>query len=242
VPYTPVHEQQLTIQGIAVQVEYKPIKHLRLSVHPPEGQVRVSAPLKTNREQIERMVTERAAWIKKHQSTMQAKPQPSQLQYTSNETHYLFDQPLQLDVSETTGRPNVKLVKPNRLQLRVPRGATAEHRALLLQTWYHRQMQAEVEKLLVYWQPILGQQISGLSIKPMKTRWGSCNVHSHRINLNLELAKRPRGCLEYVLVHELVHLLVPGHNQRFYDYLDQFLPDWRYWQDLLKQVPPLGED
>lgn len=244
-PRLPVRETQLTIQGISVQVEYKPIKTLRLSIHPPEGQVRVSAPLNTSLEQIKRMVVERSAWIAKHQTQMQAKPRPTELQYVTGEIHYLFEQALLLVVTEAAGRPGVKLSKFQldqadlpQLQLQVPVGASVADRALVLDNWYHRQLQAEVQKLFDHWQPILGQSITGFTIKSMTSRWGSCNPRTRRINLNLELVKRPKGCLEYVLVHELVHLLVPGHNDDFYSQLDHFLPDWRYWSEVLKKAPP----
>jgi predicted metal-dependent hydrolase len=145
-------------------------------------------------------------------------------------------------VQEKTGRPWVELSGVNGLVLSVPVGSTLTDRAGVLYAWYRQQMQDLIPPLLNEWQPRIGEQISTWGIKRMKTRWGSCNTRTHRIWLNLELVKYPPKCLEYVLVHELVHLLEPAHNARFYKLMEEYLPHWRDCRDILKQSPPLLTD
>lgn len=227
----------LDVNGIPVQVTRKAIKNLHLAVYPPDGQVRVSAPLRLTNDNIRLAIISRLGWIRKQQTTFKAQPRQSERQMVSGESHYVFGKRYRLEVIEQPGRHKVKIKNNKILQLFIAPGTSAEKRSLVLQEWYRRQLKAKIPELLEHWQPIIGKSVTAWGVKKMKTKWGSCNIQKRRIWLNLELAKKPLECLEYVIVHELVHLLERHHNERFKGYLDNFLPKWKLYKDLLKSLP-----
>ncbi|WP_008318198.1 M48 family metallopeptidase [Leptolyngbya sp. PCC 6406] len=231
----------IVIRDIPVQVMRKPIKNLHLGVYPPDGQVRVSAPEHLTDDNIRLAVISRLSWIRKQQAAFQAQPRQSAREMVSGESHYLFGQRYRLEVIERRGRHEVVVKNNSTLQLFVNPGTTPANRTRVLIEWYRQQLKARIPPLLVFWQPIIGQQVSAWGVKKMKTKWGSCNSQQRRIWLNLELAKKPPECLEYVMVHELVHLLERHHNDRFKALMDEFLPPWRIRRDLLAYAP-LGHE
>ncbi|ALD20698.1 M48 family metallopeptidase [Hymenobacter sp. DG25A] len=227
---------QLQIDDLQVEVVRKNIRTLRLSVHMPDGRVRVSVPLRTTEAAIRELVTARRAWIQKHQTNFAAREQPRQLTYVSGERHAYQGQSYELRVHTSTGPARVVLQDQQFLNLYVRPDSTTEQRALVLAAWYRQRLREQLPALLEKWQPVVGAQASAWAIKQMKTRWGTCNIQAKRIWLNLELIKRPLPCLEYVVVHELTHLHERYHNARFWGLMDTFMPNWRQHKAELNRV------
>jgi predicted metal-dependent hydrolase len=236
-----VKDQIIVIRDIPVQVIRKPIKNLHLGVYPPDGQVRVSAPERLTDDTIRLAVISRLGWIKKQQAAFQAQPRQSEREMVTGESHYIFGKRYRLEVIERRGRHQVVIKNNSTLQLFVNPGTTLPNRTRVLQEWYRQQLKVRIPDLLKHWEPIIGHQVSAWGVRKMKTKWGSCNTRKQSILLNLELAKKPVECLEYVLVHELVHLLERHHNDHFKGFMDQFMPHWRLCRDTL-QSTPLGHE
>lgn len=219
-------KSQIIVDELVVYVTRKRMKNLRLAVHPPEGEVRVSAPFYADDAAVRRMVTERMAWIQKQISRVRKLPHPEKVKYETGETHHFLGKAYQLRVIENSPRLHIR-IDGDALELRIwPRSSKAERKAAL-QSWFRDHMLRIVPTMMEKWQPIIGVKAKEWRLKRMKTKWGTCNITAKRIWLNLELIKSSEQCIEYVLVHELVHLLERYHNKRFYGFMDQFLPNWR---------------
>ena len=208
---------------------------------PPDGHVRLAVPLHMTDDNVRLAVVTRLSWIKKQQANFQAQPRQSEREIVTGESHYVFGKRYRLEVIERRGRHEVIIKNNSTLQLFVNPSTSTQNRALVLTEWYRQQLKARIPDLLTHWEPLVGRQVSDWGIKKMKTKWGSCNISQRRIWLNLELAKKPIECLEYVMVHELVHLLERHHSDRFKAYMDKYLPQWQRCRDILKREP-LGND
>lgn len=226
----------LLIADIAVEVVRKPVRQLRLTICPPQGHLRVTAPLRTSETTIREVVLRKQAWIRRHQAAMQQRPATPQLRYETGETHYYQGQAWRLCVHEQAGRAQVQLAPAEAvLRLFVPAGATPAQRAQVLARWRRTQLQAQVPALLAKWEPVVGVQAAAWGIKQMTTRWGTCSLRARRIWLSLELSQWPLSCLEYVLVHELTHLHERLHSARFWRLVGQAMPGWQAPHYALKQ-------
>ena len=219
----------MQVAGISVEVLRKPIKNLYLRVGSAadgQAQVRLSAPLQADDRAIHKLISQRLGWITQQQARLQARPLCRPNQWLSGEQHPFQGELYQLELVE---RPGSATVSPSGQQLRlgIRPNSTISQREAALNGWYRSQLQKRLPGLFAHWQPIIGEQVAEWRIKRMKTRWGSCNPVARRIWLSLELIKKPAECLEYVLVHEMVHLLERGHNARFYGLMDRYLPTWR---------------
>lgn len=232
----------LRIGSIEMQLNRKPIKNLHISVLPPDGMVRVSAPAHMTDTAIRMAVVSRIPWIKKQQAEFASQPRQSTREMVGGECHYLWGKRYRLDVIERTGRHEIVVSGSNKLKLFVHPYTTCEKRLLVLNEFYREQIKMRTESLLNQWQSRLGVDVVAWGVKKMKTKWGSCNTASKRILINLELAKKDPECLEYILVHELVHLLERRHNDRFRFYMDGFMPNWRERRNLLNKTPLAFED
>jgi len=225
------------IGALALQVNRKAIKNLHISVLPPDGKVRVSAPRHLSDTAIRMAVISRIPWIKRQQKDFSEQPRQSERQLVSGETHYVWGRRYRLDVIERQGRHEVVIKGTTRLQLYVTPGTSPENRATVLNEWYRHQMKERIPALLKTWQRKIRVHPADWGVKKMKTKWGSCSVAAGRIWLNLDLAKKPPECLEYILVHELVHLLERHHNERFKALMDKHLPNWRESREMLNRMP-----
>ena len=230
----------LTISNIPIQVIRKPIKNLHLAVYPPDGQVRISAPLRITDDAIRLLVVNRLQWIKKQQAKFEAQPRQTEREVVSGESHYLWGQRYRLDVTYQAGKPTLQF-KGNYLYMTLPPQTSQVARSALLARYYRQALKQRIPKLLAKWQPLIGVIVNDWGVKRMKTKWGSCNISEKRIWLNLELAKKSPECLEFVIVHELVHLLERHHNARFYLLMDQFLPKWHHYRTQLNTEPLAAE-
>ncbi|WP_122252414.1 M48 family metallopeptidase [Pseudomonas savastanoi] len=228
-----IESRNITVSGLTVEVVRKPIKNLHLGVYPPQGRVRVAAPLAVDDEAVRLAVVGKLAWIKRQRAKFQAQPRQSQRRMVSGESHYFLGQRYRLRVIEECGMPRLTLRGKASMLLTVRPNATLEEKQKILHAFYRSELKKLVPELLEKWQPVLGVTVSAYGIKRMKTKWGTCNIEARRIWLNLELAKKPVQCLEYILVHELTHLLERHHNDRFTGLLDQHLPQWRMLRDAL---------
>lgn len=220
-----------------VEVVRKRIKNLHLGVYPPNGRVRVAAPLAVSNDAVRLAVIGKLGWIKRHKAKFEAQPRQSRREMVSGESHYFLGRRYRLRVVDGNGPAKVALRSNAIMELHVSRAATMEQRERVLQRWYREQLKKKIPALLEKWQPVLGVQVADWGIKKMKTKWGSCNVKAGRIWLNLELAKKPIRCLDYIIVHEMVHLLERHHNDHFLELMGKFLPQWRLWREELNQAP-----
>jgi len=210
-----------------MEFERRKIKNLRIGIYAPHGEVRVAAPLRMDEGTVRNFVISRFGWIVRKRAELETRePQPRR-QLVSGEVHYFQGRPHVLEVVESAGRPLVRHCDNSTLQLRIPPGLDAAARLHVLHGWYRRQLRAQLDVLVSQWQGRLGIEVAEVRIRRMSTRWGSCNARARRICLNLDLIRKPPRCLEYVLVHELVHFFERRHNLRFYGFMDELVPDWR---------------
>ncbi|HIF9236312.1 TPA: M48 family metallopeptidase [Photobacterium damselae] len=238
---TTTNSFEVTIAGVVLTVNRKAINNIHLSVLPPNGAVRLSVPLATSEQAIRLAIINKLSWIKQQQADFAGQRRQSIREMVSGESHYLWGQRYLLSVVETTGKHSIR-VKGKRIELSVANKTSTENRLKLLNEFYRSEIKESLSKLLPLWQEKLGVEADALGIKKMKTKWGSCNIADKRIWLNLELAKKPLECFEFILVHELTHLLERHHNERFRSLMDEHLPDWRERRSLLNSLPLAYED
>lgn len=238
----PTISADLVVSDINIEIVRKDIKNLHLAVYPPDGHVRVAVPQKTTDDNVRLAVISRLAWIRKQQTNLAKQPRQSEREFVSGESHYFWGRRYLLEVIERRGKHELILKNNKKITLFVNPNTSKAGRELVLNEWYRQQLKIRVPELLDKWQPKVGKEASAWGIKKMKTKWGSCNIAAKRIWLNLELAKKSPECLEYILVHELVHLHERCHNDRFRTKLSKVLPQWRLYKDILKSEPLGHED
>ncbi len=234
-------KQLIEVSGIAVEIIRKKIKNLHLGVYPPYGKVRVSAPLFLDDDAIRLAIISRLAWIRKQQKTFLNQDRQSEREMITGETHYFWGRRFRLDVIEADLPPRVRIRGTATLEMRVRPGTNREKREQILSAWYRRELKEQIPPLIAKWEEMIGVSVLEWGVKRMKTRWGSCNARAGRIWLNLELVKRHPLCLEYIIVHEMVHLLQRRHNERFCELMDGFMPGWRQHKEGLKEIPLTDE-
>jgi len=232
---------RIVVHGMTVEVVRKAIKNFHLAVYPPHGRVRVAVPLAIDDDAVRLAVVTRLGWIKRQQAKFQEQARQSQREAVSGETHYFLGQRYRLRLHEAPGAARVTLRGKTVMDLHARPGTTPEEREQIIHRWYREQLKSLIPPLIEKWEKKLKVQVAAWGIKKMKTRWGSCNTDAHRVWFNLELAKKPERCLEYLVVHELVHLLERAHNDRFRTLLDRHLPQWRSIRDELNRMP-LGHE
>ena len=225
-----------------MEVVRKAVKNLHLGVYPPAGRVRVAAPLHLDDDAVRLAVVTRLGWIRRRQDELRGQERQSKRELVTGESHYVRGQRVRLDVVEHDGPPSVRLVGKTRMKLLVRTGSDRAKREAVLEAWYRSQVLDAALALLEEWEPKVGVRVKDLRVRRMKTRWGSCNAEAGRIWLNTELAKKPPKCLEYILVHEMVHLIERRHTERFRDLMDAFMPSWRLHRDELNRAPLAHED
>ncbi|KTD08065.1 M48 family metallopeptidase [Legionella jamestowniensis] len=227
-----MNKHTIEIDGIIVEISRKPIKNLHLRIYPPDGQVKVSAPLRYRLDTIRAQIQAKINWI--HHQRKQLRAQHPPLSYNTGEQLYFLGKAYTLINLPQNTRSQVSVVN-DQIHCFASANATREEKEKLIQNWHRQEMKSLLPDLIHQWEPILGVQVKEWGIKSMKTRWGSCNISAHRIWLNLRLMTKPLACLEYVVIHEMIHLIEKNHNKRFYTLMDKFLPDWRHRQMLLEQ-------
>ena len=227
----------ITVNGIEVQVVRKDIKNLHLAVYPPDGRVRVAVPRHITDDNVRLAIVSSLRWIKKQQKDFAGQPRQSERKYVSGECYYFLGRRYRLQLIERVGKHEIKLLKSGRLKMFVNPSTSVINKEILLYAWYREELKKLVPSLLEKWQPIVGKKTSDWNVRKMKTKWGSCNYKAHTIRLNTELVKKPAECLEYIIVHELVHLLERNHNDKFIVLMNRFMPKWRAHRDELNSLP-----
>jgi len=226
---------QIIVSNITIDVVRKDIKNLHLAVYPPSGRVRIATPLRLDDEAVRLFAISKLPWIKKQRSKFENQARETEREYVSGESHYFEGHRYLLNVIYHTSAPRVEIRNKKYIDLYVRTGSTTEQRERVMTRWYRQRLKDRVPALIEKWQKIISVEVGDWEVKQMKTRWGTCKVEAKRIWLNLELAKKPAPCLEYIIVHELVHLLERQHSERFIALMDKFMPQWRIYQDELNQ-------
>jgi predicted metal-dependent hydrolase len=228
---------QITVNDLIVDVHRKDIKNLHLGVYPPDGRVRVAAPLNIDDEAVRLFVISKLRWIKKQQREFESQPRQSKRDYVSGESHYFLGNRYLLNVVYRKGHPKVSIRNKTYIDLFVRDESDYDYRKRVITEWYRSELKNLVGPLVEKWKKEIDVPLTHWGIRLMKTKWGSCNIERGRILLNLELAKKPKHCVEYIIVHELVHLLERHHNNRFVAFMDKFMPHWRLYRDELNAFP-----
>ena len=235
-------KHQIEIRGIKVEVVRKDIKNLHVGVYPPSGRVRVATPLRLNDDAVRMAVITRLGWIRRQQDNYENQQRQSEREMVTGESHYVQGHRYLLDVVDHNGPASISIKNNTTLELKVRPQIGIRRKQAVLQEWYRQRLKAKVPELIAKWEPIIGVRASGWEIRKMKTHWGSCSIENKRIRFNLELAKKSESCLEYILVHEMIHLLERLHNDTFKKHMDHFLPQWRIYRDELNSMPLAHED
>jgi predicted metal-dependent hydrolase len=230
----------LTVRGIGIDVIFKDIKNLHIGVYPPFGRVRVAAPQRLDDEAVRLAVVQRLQWIHKQRARLQSADRQSQREMVTGESHYLWGMRYRLKVIDQPGRAHLTVVG-KRVELCVPAETGAEQRRAVLGRWYRAQLKAVVPDLIATWEPIIGRTVPAWTVRRMKTKWGSCNRETGHLWFNVELAKKHPDCLEYIIVHEMTHLLERNHTESFTALMDEHMADWRARRDRLNAEPLASE-
>lgn len=227
---------QITLGDITVDVVKKGIKNIHLSVYPPTGKVRISAPFRMDLDNIRVFAITKLGWIKSQQQKLSEQARETPREYLNRESHYVWGTRYLLTVSESEQSPSLELMH-NRMHLRVRPGTDEHKKQAIVEEWYRAQLKQAALPVIAKWEPLIGVKVKQFYVRRMKTKWGSCNADSGSIRLNTDLAKKPQECLEYIVVHEMVHLLEPTHNARFVSLMDQFMPKWPFYREILNRLP-----
>jgi len=227
---------QLQLGDLTVDVVYKDIKNVHLSVYPPNGRVRIAAPSRMSPETIRGFAAVKLPWIREQQRKLREQERETNREYLDRESHYVFGKRYLLRIIQENVPPNVER-KHQHLVLTVRPSTSEGARQAILDEWYRNLLRESAAPLIAKWEAQLGVKVHRVFVQQMKTKWGSCNYRRGSIRLNTELAKKPRECLEYLIVHELVHLLEPTHNARFVSLMDRFIPCWQFYRAVLNRLP-----
>ena len=227
---------QIKLGNIAVDVILKDIKNVHLSVYPPTGRVRISAPKRMSVDTIRVFAISKLGWIKKQQAKLQTQERETPRDFLDRESHYVWGKRYLLNMVEGDHAPSVTL-KGNKMILKIRPQTGGDKRQGIIENWYREQLKAEAKTLIAKWGPRIDVTVDRFYVRRMKTKWGSCNPKKRSIRLNTDLARKPHECLEYLVVHEMAHILEPTHNARFVGLMDRFMPNWQHRRDQLNQLP-----
>jgi predicted metal-dependent hydrolase len=232
--------ETLRLGGVVIAVTRKSVKHVHLSVHPPNGRVTLVAPMDTRLEVARAYATAKLGWIREQQDRMRAQPRETPRQFIERESHDVWGRHYLMSIVERDGKPEVTL-DHRRIVLCVRPGSSQAKRAEVIHEWHKTLLHQEVPALIERWAPRLRVKVNGYFLQRMKTKWGSCNRVAGNIRLNTELVKKPKDLLEYVVVHEMMHLIEPTHSERFIAILDEHYPTWREARAELNALPLAAE-
>lgn len=221
---------QISVSDILIDIVRKDIKNLHLGVYPPTGRVRVAAPLRVDDEAVRLFAVSRLPWIKKQKRKFESQARETERQYVSGESHYFEGNRYLLNLVEHNAPPLIRIRNKKYIDLCMRPNSSTEQREAVMIRWYRETLKDRLPALTGKWEAEIGVSAESWEIKKMKTKWGTCNAEAKRIWINLELAKKPTHCLEYIIVHELVHLRERNHTDRFVELMDSYLPQWRLCQ------------
>ena len=232
---------QIQLGEIDIRVVRKAIKNVHLSVYPPDGHVHISAPDHMGLDKIRIFAISKLGWIKQQQKKVRAQERETQREYVDRESHYLWgDRYLLVNIPST--EPARVEIKHKQLLLFTQPESTYDRRESLIASWYRDQVRTVASEFVQKWEPVIKVKVRQIFIQKMRTKWGGCRPDRGHIRLNTELAKKPKECLEYIVVHEVVHMIEPHHNKQFTQYMDKLLPHWRHIRGELNRAPLAHED
>jgi predicted metal-dependent hydrolase len=234
-------QTRIQLGDIALDVVRKDIKNVHLSVHPPTGRVRIAAPQRMSLNTVRVFAIAKLPWIKRQQRKLREQERETPREYLNRESHYVWGKRYLLKVIEADQPPSVEL-SHGRMVLRVRPRTDTPKRHTILEGWQREQLRNAVPPLIEKWERLMGVKVRRFFVQRMKTKWGSCNHRAGSIRLNTDLARKPRECLEYIVVHEMVHLLEPTHNTHFITLMDRFMPNWQSLRETLNRLPVRHED
>lgn len=224
------------VGDICIDVVHKVIKNVHLSVYPPLGRVRISAPVRMDLDTIRVFAISKLSWIKKHQQRIRSQVRETPREYITRESHYYLGRRYLLKVIEGNVSSGVA-IRHETMEMYIRPNTGMGKRQIILYKWYRQRLKEIVPGFIAQYEKAMQVHVHEFGIKKMKTRWGTCSIKAKRIWLNLELAKKPVDCIEYVVVHEMVHLLERNHNDRFVAHMDRYLPKWRFYKEALNNSP-----
>ena len=228
---------QITINDLSIDVVRKNIKNMHLSVYPPSGRVRIAAPLNIDDEAVRLFAISKLSWIKKNQRKFENQDRQSPRKFAERESHYFQGKRYLLRVIEHNAPSKVQLKTKTYIDLFVRPETSIEQRQIILNEWYRKELKKQIPLIIKKWEKIIQVVVNDWGVKQMKTKWGTCNIEEKRIWINLELAKKPSQCLEYIVVHEMIHLLERHHNDRFLYYMGKYMPQWKLYKEELNRMP-----
>lgn len=229
-------DTQLKFGEITVDVLFKDIKNVHLSVYPPYGRVHISAPLHMNINTIRSFAISKLSWIRQQQKKISEQERETPREYLERESHYVWGNRYLLEMIESNKAPFIEL-RHRTMLLHVRNKDDFAQKQSVIEEWYRMQLKKLAYPIIAKWEPILGVKIEKVFVQKMKTKWGGCNPIGKHIRLNTDLAKKPPECLEYVIVHEMIHILEPTHNTRFTALVEQFIPKWLSYREQLNRLP-----
>lgn len=222
---------------LSIDIVRKDIKNMHLAVYPPTGRVRIAAPLRIDDEAVRLFAISKISWIRKHQRNFLAQDRQPARQFKERESHYFQGKRYLLRIIEHEAPPKVLIKTKTYIDLYVRPNSTTEQRQLVINEWYRAELKKLIQPIIDKWSTQIGVTVNDWQVKQMKTQWGSCSIEKKRILINLELAKKQEKCLEYIIVHEMIHFLERHHNERFMYYMDNFLPNWKQLKAELNRLP-----
>lgn len=229
--------EQITVNNLKIDLVRKNIKNIHLAVYPPTGRIRIAAPLTVNEDTIRLFIISKLNWIKRNQIRIEGQERIPPREFKQRESHYFQGRRYLLNIIESNSPPKVILKNKTYIDLYVKPNTTTEKRNMIMTGWYRAQLKIQTIPLIEKWQKRIGVTVQDWKIKQMKTKWGACNIEKGKIWLNLELSKKPESCLEYIIVHELIHLLERHHNERFNFFISKYLPNWKQLKRELNRLP-----
>lgn len=227
---------ELKLGDVTVDVVLKDIKNVHLSVHPPTGRVTIAAPSRMSLDTIRVFAITKLGWIRRQQKSFREQERETPREYIERESHYVWGKRYLLKIIEEDAAPAIRLTHRHMI-LRIRPGSSEAARYAIVAHWYRQQLRSALPALQKKWEPVIGVSVNKLFVQRMRTKWGSCNPISRNIRLNTDLANKPPECLEYILVHEMTHLLVRHHGEHFVDLIDRFLPNWRTVRQQINELP-----
>ncbi|MBP7283474.1 MAG: M48 family metallopeptidase [Leptospiraceae bacterium] len=233
---------QIQISDFKIDVVRKSIKNMHLSVYPPKGRVRIAAPLNVDDETVKLFAISKLSWIRRNQRKFKNQERQTPREFAERESHYFQGRRYLLRVTEVEAAPKVEIKTKSFIDLHVRPNTTTEQKQIILNEWYRKELKKQIPIIIEKWEKIIGVNVNEWGVKQMKTKWGTCNIEANRIWLNLELAKKPLHCLEYIVVHEMIHLLERHHNNLFLAYMDKFIPRWKFYKEELNRLPVSHEE
>jgi predicted metal-dependent hydrolase len=228
---------QIEISDFTIDVVRKNIKNMHLAVYPPTGRIRIAAPLNIDDDAVKLFAISKLAWIKRNQRNFKQQDRQSARSYIQRESHYFQGRRYLLRVTEHDAPPFVEIKSKTYIDLYIRPETTIAKRNEIMNEWYRTELKKQIPEIIKTWETKLDLEIDDWQVKLMKTKWGSCNIEKRKIWLNLELAKKPIYCLEYIIVHEMLHLLERHHNDIFLNYMNTYLPKWKQIKSELNKLP-----